>query len=216
MKVSAAALMAVVVCGPAQQLVVEALDNGLARTPPMGWNSWRVFFSSSPFAIAKSVSSFSNASCPLVSFFGSGTHLQAAAGDEVSRCAQRGRAFTARHASPPACVARGRNHFGGGVSAVLLEKTADQFVSLGLKDAGYVYVNSDDGWLENARTADGDIVPAPGFGQNISDLQALAASIHSRGLKFGLYNAAGLTTCMSRMGGLYVGRLSEDSRACTH
>ena len=38
-----------------------------------------------------------------------------------------------------------RNHFHGGVSAKILEQTADLFVSLGLKDLGYEFVNTDDG-----------------------------------------------------------------------
>ena len=54
--------------------VASAYDNGVGRTPPMGWNSW--------------------------------------------------------------------NHFHGGVSADILKQTADAFVSLGLKDAGYTFINT--------------------------------------------------------------------------
>lgn len=38
------------------------------------------------------------------------------------------------------------NHFGGGVSAEILTTTADAFVELGLRDAGYTFINTDDCW----------------------------------------------------------------------
>src|SRR6266699_3926847 len=65
----------------------QALDNGLARTPPMGWNDW--------------------------------------------------------------------NAFGCNVDEQLIKQTADYFVSSGLKDAGYTYVNIDDCWLTHSRDAAG-------------------------------------------------------------
>jgi hypothetical protein len=34
------------------------------------------------------------------------------------------------------------NHFHGGVSAAVLATTADAFVDLGLKDAGYLFINT--------------------------------------------------------------------------
>ncbi|WP_254550890.1 hypothetical protein [Catellatospora tritici] len=37
-----AALLAAVAVGW-QATAVQALDNGVARTPPMGWNSWNTF-----------------------------------------------------------------------------------------------------------------------------------------------------------------------------
>src|SRR4051812_16190045 len=64
-----------------------ALDNGLARTPPMGFNDW--------------------------------------------------------------------NAFGCNVDEQLIKQTADYFITSGLKDAGYKYVNIDDCWLEKQRSADG-------------------------------------------------------------
>jgi hypothetical protein len=36
------------------------------------------------------------------------------------------------------------NHYHGGVSAKVLMDTADIFVSKGYKDAGYVFINTDD------------------------------------------------------------------------
>ena len=40
-----------------------------------------------------------------------------------------------------------------GVTAPLLLETADAFASAGLRDAGYIYINTDDGWLDFNRTA---------------------------------------------------------------
>ena len=46
------------------------------------------------------------------------------------------------------------------MSDELLRECADAIVSSGLRDAGYVYVNLDDGWAHN-RSADGSINPDP-------------------------------------------------------
>jgi alpha-galactosidase len=113
-----------------------ALDNGLCRTPPLGWNSW--------------------------------------------------------------------GHFRGGTSAALLAQQADEMVALGLRDAGYSFVNTDDLWLELERGPDGRLVPGKNFGGPSDDgMKNLSAYIHSRGLKFGVYGAAGETTCAKRAGNLY-------------
>ncbi|MEU7057024.1 NPCBM/NEW2 domain-containing protein [Streptomyces sp. NPDC046197] len=102
-------------------------DNGLARTPPMGFNNWN------------------------------STHCRA--------------------------------EFGEG----LVKGIADAFVSLGLKDAGYTYVNIDDCWALPNRDANGNLVPDPvRFPHGI---KAVADYVHSKGLKFGLYSSAGTRTC---------------------
>jgi alpha-galactosidase len=111
-----------------------ALDNGAARTPSMGWNSW--------------------------------------------------------------------NTFHGGVSAEILRETADLFVSLGLREAGYTFVNTDDAWLAHNRSAAGRLVPSAAFGGE-AGVRNLSAYIHDKGLQFGMYLAAATTTCMGRAGGLY-------------
>ncbi len=58
------------------------------------------------------------------------------------------------------------------MTAQVLRDTADQFVNLGLRDAGYEFVNTDDGWNTAKRDADGDLVPQPLFGGDIEHLQA--------------------------------------------
>lgn len=74
-----------------------------------------------------------------------------------------------------------------------IKEIADAMVSTGLKDAGYVYLNLDDCWMSKKRDANGrlqsDSIRFP------SGMQALAAYVHSKGLKFGIYTAAGNCTC---------------------
>src|SRR5919197_584654 len=105
------------------------LDNKLARTPPMGWNSW--------------------------------------------------------------------NHFGCDVSAQLIKETADAMVASGMRDAGYQYVVIDDCWQvarDRAGRIVADSVRFPG------GIKPLAEYVHSKWLKFGLYNDAGRQTCQGRPG----------------
>jgi alpha-galactosidase len=103
----------------------KALDNGLALTPPMGFNDW--------------------------------------------------------------------NSFGCNVDEQLIKQTADFFVTSGLKDAGYEYVNIDDCWSEKQRSADGHLVPDPvKFPDGI---KGTADYVHSKGLKLGIYSSAGDKTC---------------------
>jgi alpha-galactosidase len=111
---------------PPKPLPVPALhdvpDNGLVRTPPMGWNSW--------------------------------------------------------------------NHFAGRVSDATVRAAADAIVASGMKAAGYEYVNIDDTW-EGTRDANGNIQSNRKF----PDMKALAAYVHSKGLKIGLYSSPGPLTC---------------------
>ncbi|WP_209648323.1 NPCBM/NEW2 domain-containing protein [Kibdelosporangium banguiense] len=71
--------------------------------------------------------------------------------------------------------------------------TADIFVSRGLKDAGYEYVNIDDCWAKTSRNAQGNLEPDPvRFPRGI---KFVADYVHSKGLKFGIYTSAGTKTC---------------------
>lgn len=107
--------------------VREVPDTGLARTPPMGWNSW--------------------------------------------------------------------NKFATAIDDKTVREIADALVSSGLRDAGFVYVNIDDGW-QGERDANGVLHPNAKF----PDMKALADYVHGRGLKFGIYSSPGPYTC-----GGYVG-----------
>jgi alpha-galactosidase len=75
----------------------------------------------------------------------------------------------------------------------MIRGIADKFISLGLRDAGYHYVNVDDCWANWQRDKDGNLQANP---QRFpSGIKALADYMHERGLKFGLYSSAGVSTC---------------------
>jgi alpha-galactosidase len=141
----------------------HALDNGLAATPPMGFNDW--------------------------------------------------------------------NSFACNITAQDFRNMADLFVKTGLRDAGYNYINIDDCWMKGrdlprsgtARAAAGRsttapyrLIPDPTYfpdvdlnGNGVIDpseqgdgIQALADYVHSKGLKLGIYESAGTTTCQGLAGSL--------------
>lgn len=126
-------------------LEIAALTDGLARTPPMGFNTWN--------------------------WFGSGNK-------------------------------------NGAVTEALMKSMADAFVSSGMKDAGYQYVNVDDTWGDPARTSTGGIVSHksrfPG------GIKSLADYVHGKGLKFGLYSDVGVKTFTGMMPGM-LGHENQDA-----
>ena len=80
-----------------------------------------------------------------------------------------------------------------GVSAQLVEQTAREMVADGMAAAGYRYVNIDDCWMAPSRDSAGNLVADPTrFPQGIAPV---AAYVHSLGLKLGIYEDAGTTTC---------------------
>lgn len=85
------------------------------------------------------------------------------------------------------------NRFHCNIDEKLIMEIADAMVSSGLKDAGYVYLNLDDCWMAKRRDNNGslqsDSIRFP------SGMKALGDYIHSKGLKFGIYTAAGNCTC---------------------
>jgi alpha-galactosidase len=109
---------------------VFAKEDGLARTPPMGWNSW--------------------------------------------------------------------NAFQGNISEAKIKNAADLMVSSGMRDAGYIYLVLDDGWMAKERDLNGNLVGDPVKFPN--GMKALGDYIHSKGLKFGIYECRGFLTCMKLPG----------------
>jgi alpha-galactosidase len=112
-------------------------DNGLAKRPPMGWNSWNKF----------------------------------------------------------------RTRF----DDKTVREIADAMVASGMKDAGYQYINIDDGW-QGKRDEKGVLQANPNF----PDMKALADYVHSKGLKLGIYSSPGPLTC-ARYEGSY-GREDLDAK----
>ncbi len=86
------------------------------------------------------------------------------------------------------------NTFQTNISEQLVKDIADSMVANGMRDAGYTYIVLDDGWMSMQRdTVTGNLIPDPKkFPHGI---KALADFVHSKGLKFGLYNCAGTKTC---------------------
>ncbi len=89
------------------------------------------------------------------------------------------------------------NSFNMGINEKAIRRTADLMVSNGMKDAGYIYLNLDDGW-QVSRDAKGEIVADPHAFP--SGMKALGDYIHSKGLKYGIYTCAGEQTCGKRPG----------------
>jgi alpha-galactosidase len=132
--ISAAAvvLLAGLVVAVVARAPARALNNGLALTPPMGWNDW--------------------------------------------------------------------NAYGCNVSEQLVEQTALAMHNDGMQAAGYQYVNIDDCWLAPQRDSNGKLVADPTkFPDGIA---AVAAYVHSLGLKLGIYEDAGTATCSGFPGSL--------------
>jgi alpha-galactosidase len=86
------------------------------------------------------------------------------------------------------------NTFQTKISDSLVRGIADVMVSSGMKDAGYQYLVLDDGWMAMERdSVTGNLVPDP---KKFPDgMKVLVDYVHSKGLKFGLYNCAGTKTC---------------------
>nr|XP_042896359.1 alpha-N-acetylgalactosaminidase-like [Parasteatoda tepidariorum] len=116
-------------------LATLALDNGLARTPPMGWLSWTRF----------------------------------------------------------ACQIDCENDPKNCISEQLIKDMANRMAADGFKDVGYEYVNIDDCWLEKQRDANGKLVADRK--RFPSGIKGLADYVHSKGLKLGIYQDVGTSTC---------------------
>ncbi len=76
----------------------------------------------------------------------------------------------------------------------LIKKQADAMISQGLKDAGYSFINIDDGFF-GYRDDDGKLHTHPE--RFPGGLKSLSGYIHSLGLKAGIYSDAGSNTCGS-------------------
>ncbi|TCW61217.1 glycoside hydrolase family 27 protein [Treponema sp. J25] len=80
----------------------------------------------------------------------------------------------------------------------LLKEIATAMVDQGLKDAGYIYVNIDDGWMTDKRDNSGNLTVDPH--KFPAGLLPVTRHIHSLGLKAGIYLGAGLRTYGEKMG----------------
>jgi alpha-galactosidase len=82
------------------------------------------------------------------------------------------------------------NKFRTRIDDKTIREIADAMAANGMKDAGFQYVNIDDGW-QWKRDESGRILPNPNF----PDMKALSAYVHAKGLKLGIYSSPGPRTC---------------------
>lgn len=97
------------------------------------------------------------------------------------------------------------NNFGEEINEQLIVETIDAMIANGMRDAGYVYVNLDDGWQRyKGSRRDHPLEADPKkFPRGIAWLADYA---HERGMKLGIYSGPGQTTCAGYTG-------SEDHEA---
>ena len=87
-----------------------------------------------------------------------------------------------------------------------VRKVADEMVANGMRDAGYVYIQIDEGW-QGRRDAQGNVHA----NENFPDMKALADYVHSKGLKLGLYSSPGPAACYGYAGSY--GHEAQDARS---
>lgn len=97
-------------------------------------------------------------------------------------------------AEPPIMGWSSWNTYRINISEDLIKRQAEAMVSLGLKDAGYRYINIDDGFF-GYRDEKGVLQTHPERFPN--GVKGVADHIHRLGLKAGIYSDAGANTCGS-------------------
>lgn len=103
------------------------------------------------------------------------------------------------------------NTFGGEPDEWLVKEITDAMIANGLKEAGYIYVNIDDGWMAMERDEGGNLYPRPD--KFPSGLKNLTDYIHSKGMKAGIYLGCGLRTYCEKPGSLGFEQKDADSIA---
>ncbi|MEU8001929.1 ricin-type beta-trefoil lectin domain protein [Catellatospora sp. NPDC049111] len=90
------------------------------------------------------------------------------------------------------------NTFGCNINETLIRQHADAMVSSGMRDLGYQYVVVDDCWFNPNRDSSGNLQGDPT--RFPSGMKALGDYLHSRGLKFGIYQVPLDKTCAQYFG----------------
>ena len=88
------------------------------------------------------------------------------------------------------------NCWGLSVDDAKVRAAADAFLSSGLADHGWGFINIDDGWEAPERSAKGEILTNEKF----PDMKALSDYVHRQGLKIGIYSSPGPLTCGGYLG----------------
>lgn len=112
----------------------------------------------------------------------------------IAVCVLSSAPLFAREIEPPVMGWSSWNTYRVNINDSLIRKQADAAVALGLRDAGYVYINIDDGFFGGRDTA-GNLVTHPG--RFPDGLKGTVDYIHSLDMKAGIYSEAGCNTCGS-------------------
>lgn len=102
--------------------------------------------------------------------------------------------FYPQKPNPPIMGWSSWNHFRVNIDEKMIREQADSMKSSGLYEAGYRFINIDDGYF-GGREPDGKLFPNQK--KFPSGMKALSDYIHSKGLKAGIYTDAGENTCGS-------------------
>jgi hypothetical protein len=103
------------------------------------------------------------------------------------------------------------NIFHGDIDEEKIRDIADKLVETGMRDAGYTYLVLDDGWMADKRDSNGKLLADPN--KFPSGMKALGDYIHSKGLKYGIYQDRGHSTCMRLPGSFGYEQMDMDSFA---
>ena len=103
--------------------------------------------------------------------------------------------YLCRAQLPPTMGWSSWNTFGLDINEDIIKGQADAMVATGLKDAGYQYINIDDGYFYNRNVTSGALLIHPQKFPN--GLRPIVDYIHAKGLKAGIYSDAGINTCGS-------------------
>jgi len=96
---------------------------------------------------------------------------------------------------PPTMGWSSWNAFHLNINEEIIKGQADAMVSTGLKDAGYQFINIDDGYFYGRHETSGALLIHPQRFPN--GLRPIVDHIHKLGLKAGIYSDAGINTCGS-------------------
>ncbi|MDO5970630.1 NPCBM/NEW2 domain-containing protein [Flavivirga aquimarina] len=90
------------------------------------------------------------------------------------------------------------NAFEKDIDEKKIKEIADVMVSSGMRDAGYKYLVLDDAWMASERNKKGELVADSIKFPN--GMKAVGDYIHSKGLKYGIYQCRGYLTCQKLPG----------------
>jgi len=103
------------------------------------------------------------------------------------------------------------NAFEKDIDEQKIKAIADAMVTSGMSDAGYTYLVLDDAWMAGERDEDGRLVADPE--KFPGGMKAIGDYIHSKGLKYGIYQDRGKMTCQQLPGSLGHERIDMETFA---